>query len=161
MTVFQVVIMNVSLEDNKVEIQEILFSSADVSNMLNLSSERIRQLIKEKALPPKYIFNKNSMRKQYIFEKSTVEEYIKNGKVDWYDSQEMNLLSIPEINNFLNCPTRWVHDSTREGKLTPSMVIGNTSRKIYLYDIESVQIAFMNRSSRGSEKGYKSLRYSL
>ena len=138
-----------------IEKQENLLTSADVSDILNVSNERVRQLVNGKILPPKYIFNKNSIRKQYIFNKETVEEYVKNGKVDWSEIEELDLLSIPEINNFLDCPNRWVYDMTRSGQLTPSMVIGGTSRKVYLYDIMSIQMAFMNKNKRGSEKGYK------
>lgn len=132
-----------------------LLTSSDVGDMLNLSRERIRQLINDKILPTKYIFNKNSKRKQYVFDKDTVEEFIKNGKVDWYETEDMNLLSIPEINSLLDCPTGWVYDMTREGKLEPSIVIGSVNRRIFLYDIMNVQVAYMNKSKRGSEKGYK------
>jgi hypothetical protein len=135
--------------------KENLLTSSDVGDMLNLSRERIRQLINDKVLPIKYIFNKNSKRRQYIFEKTTVEEFVKNGKVDWYETEDINLLSIPEINTLLDCPTNWAYDMTREGKLEPSIVIGSVNRRIFLYDIMSVQIAYMNKSKRGSEKGYK------
>jgi len=132
-----------------------LLTSSDVSNMLNLSRERIRQLINDKILPTKYIFNKNSKRRQYIFEKATVEEFVKNGKVDWYETEDINLLSIPEINSLLDCSIHWVYDMTREGKLEPSIVIGSVNRRIFLYDIINVQVAYMNRCKRGSKKGYK------
>lgn len=132
-----------------------LLTSSDVSDILKLSRERIRQLINDKILPTKYIFNKNSKRRQYVFEKSTIEEFVKNGKVDWYETEEMNLLSIPEINSLLDCPMGWVYDMTREGNLEPSMVVGAVNRRIFLYDIMSVQIAYMNKGKRGSEKGYK------
>jgi len=149
------VIMSDIFEIIKSKVYENLLTSPDVADILNISRERIRQLINSKVIPTKYIFNKNSIRKQYIFERATIEEYIKNGKVDWYEPEEIDLLSIPELNNILHCPKRWVYDTTRQGKLTPSMVIGKNNRMIFLYDMLSVQEVFMNKGSRGAEKGYK------
>jgi predicted XRE-type DNA-binding protein len=139
----------------KSKIHENLLTSPDVADILNVSRERIRQLINSKVLPTKYIFNKNSIRKQYIFNKNTIEEYVKNGKVDWYEPEEIDLLSIPELNNILHCPKRWVYDTTRQGKLIPEMVIGKNNRMIFLYDMISVQEVFMNKGSRGAEKGQR------
>jgi len=138
-----------------IEKQDNLLTSSDVSDILKVSRERVRQLVNEKVLPPKYIFNKNSKRKQHVFDKETVEEYLKKGKVDWIETEELDLLSIPEINNFLDCSNRWIYDMTRSGQLTPSMIVGGTNRKVYLYDIMSVLTAFINKNKRGSEKGHK------
>lgn len=139
----------------KSRIQENLLTTSDVVDILNVSRERIRQMINDKILPAKYIFNQNSNRKQYIFDKVVLEEYVKDGFVKWFEPEDTHLLSISEINNILQCPKRWVYDMTRNGSLIPEVVAGQNGQLMCLYNLIEVQKAWSERGVRGSNKGYR------
>jgi len=126
-------------------IDDNLITTSDVVDILKVSRERVRQLISNRVLPPKFILNQNLNKKQYIFEKNVVEEYLITGKVAWYEHENTDLLSIAEITNLLECPERWVYESTISGRLKPSLVAGQNNSLICLYSIENVQLAWFNR----------------
>jgi hypothetical protein len=139
----------------KSKISQDLLTTADVADILKVSRERVRQLIVQKILPPKYIFNQNLKRKQYIFDKVVIENYIKNKFVKWEDSENTNFLTIVELKNILECSSRWIYNMTRRGKLIPAIVAGYNNNLICLYDLVDVQRLWLNKTKKGSRKGYR------
>jgi hypothetical protein len=137
--------MSEILEIVKPYIDDNLLTTSDIVDILNVSRERVRQLIVNKILPPKYILNQNLNKKQYIFEKKVIEEYVTVGKVEWTEHENTDLLSITEINNLLQCPEKWVYEATKNGRLKPSLVAGKNNSLICLYSIEDVQLAWVNK----------------
>lgn len=132
-----------------------LVTTSDVAKLLGISRQRVQQLVVEKLLPPRYVFNRNSDRKIYLFDKKTVEYFLdENGRkeVKWKEPENSEYLSIPEVSDAVGCSQMWVYDTMRQGRLKPDVTIEGEGRAVCLFLKESVQQVW----EKGSVKlGYR------
>ena len=134
-----------------------LLISSQVASILGVTRQRVQQMVVEKILPPKYVFNKSSNHKSYLFDKGTVLKYSMKEmrkSVVWKKPSSTTLMSIPEIINFLQCPETWVYDITRRGSLKPDIVAGEQGKRLLcLYERKNVLKAWKGRIPQGGITG--------
>lgn len=139
-------------------ISDDLLISSQVANILGVTRQRVRQMVSDKVIPPKYIFNRLSHRKLYLFDKADVLAY-KNTrkKVQWRVPERTSLLSVPDITVLLGCPNTWVYDLFRRGKLVPDLVAGEPGKKLlYLYEKKKILKIWDDKLGKGHGTGYRS-----
>lgn len=138
----------------KHEINRNLLTSLDVSRVLGISRQRVQQLVVESILPPKYVFNKGSQRKFYLFDRETVTRFSNKEtrrSIKWQEPEESDLLSVSDVVEHLNCPRIWVYEMTKNGHLKPDLVAGaNGKRLVYLYSKELAEKAWNTRRERAT-----------
>jgi len=134
-----------------------LLICSQVANMLGVTRQRVQQMVVDKILPPKYVFNKSSHRKLYLFDRVTVLQYSNDElrkNIVWRKPENTTLMSIPDIINFLQCPNMWVYDITRRGGFKPDLVAGDEGKRLLcLYEKKKVLRAWQKRLPQGGLTG--------
>lgn len=115
-----------------------LITSIEAAKILGVSRQRIQQMVVSRQLPPRYVFNKDSKRKLYVFEKKTIllflnHEYRK--EIEWVEPEESSLMSVPELSVLLGSGPMWIYDATKKERLIPELIVGN-DKMLCLYDRE-------------------------
>jgi predicted XRE-type DNA-binding protein len=140
-------------------INDDLLISSQVANMLGVTRQRVHQMVVDRVLPPKYIFNRLSHRKLYLFDRAIVLQYSNKElrkRIEWRDPEGTTLMSVPDIIVLLECPKTWVYDMARRGNLKPDLVAGEEGKKLlYLYERKKIQKAWRKRSAQGGATGHR------
>lgn len=149
------------VSDNlKENINNDLVTSVMAAKILGVSRQRIQQMVLNKILPPMYIFNKDSKRKLYVFEKKTVMKFLNSETrktVEWRDPEESPLLSAPELSQYLGSTAMWIYDATNKGKLIPDLVVGGEGegeKLLCLYDKDKAKEVWDHRKDP-KKTGYR------
>lgn len=133
-----------------------LVTSAEAAKILGVSRQRIQQMVVFKQLPPRYMFNKDSKRKLYVFERKTVLLFLNpdtRKDVVWKEPEESSLLSIPELSVYLGSTAMWIYEATRKDKLIPELVVGG-DKMLCLYDKDKAKSVWDHRKD-GRKTGYR------
>ena len=143
----------------KYVISSDLLISSQVANMLGVTRQRVHQLVGDSVLPPKYVFNRSSHHKLYLFDKAIVLQYSNEEirkDIEWRYPENTTLMSVPDIVSFLDCPKTWVYDMARRGGLKPDLVAGEEGNKLlYLYERKKIVKAWGKRSVKGGATGHR------
>jgi hypothetical protein len=109
-------------------------------------------------LPPRYLFNANSWRKIYIFDRKLIERFADPGerkKVKWKEPEKCSWMTAVELSKVIRCNADWIYNATKKGFLEPEIVIASSKQKFRLYDRKKVEEAMrMNTDRRSSRRGH-------
>jgi hypothetical protein len=115
-------------------------------------------MVINKVLPPKYLFNANSWRKIYIFDRKLVVRFSDRNerrKIKWKEPEPCDWMTAVEISKALKCNVEWIYNATKKGYLVPEIVIASSKQKLRLYDIKKVEEAMtMNMDRRTTRRGH-------
>jgi len=135
-----------------------LVRSCEAAKILGVSREYVRQLVINKILPPRYLFNANSWRKIYIFDRKLVERFNdprQRHTIEWTDPEKCNWMTAVELSKILKCTPDWIHNATKKGFLQPEIVISSGKQLFRLYDKKRVEEAMTkNIDRRSGRKGH-------
>jgi hypothetical protein len=135
-----------------------LVRSCEVAKILGVSREYVRQMVLNKILPPRYLFNANSWRKIYIFDRKLVERFKdprQRRDIKWKDPEKCDWMTAIELSKILKCNPDWIYNATKKGFVSPEIVILSSKQQFRLYDKKKVEIALaQNREKRTGRKGH-------
>jgi len=135
-----------------------LVRSCEAAKILGVSREYVRQLVINKIMPPRYLFNANSWRKIYIFDRKLVERFNdpqQRRSVKWKDPEKCGWMTAVELSKTLKCNPDWIHNATKKGFLEPEIVISSGKQLFRLYDKKKVEEAMAkNVDRRSGRKGH-------
>lgn len=136
-----------------------LVTSVDAAKILGISKQRIQQLVIDKLLPPRFVFNKESRRKFYLFDRKIILKFLDEKQrehVKWVEPEESSLLSIPDAAESVGCPQTWVYEAMRNDRLVPEIVVkGDGKRGICLFKRETVEKAWKIFNETKGKRGYR------
>ncbi|MDR3012634.1 MAG: hypothetical protein LBU70_05415 [Chitinispirillales bacterium] len=128
-----------------------LVRSCEAAKILGVSREYVRQMVINKVLPPKYLFNANSWRKIYIFDRKLVVRFsdpAERKKVRWKEPEPCSWMTAVELSKIVGCDADWIYNATKKGYLEPELVIASSKQKLRLYDKEKVEEALRTSVDR-------------
>jgi len=135
-----------------------LVRSCEAAKILGVSREYVRQLVLNKILPPRYLFNANSWRKIYIFDRKLVERFNdprQRHSIKWKDPEKCNWMTAIELSKTLKCNPDWIYNATKKGFLAPEIIISSSKQQFRLYDKKKVEEAMTkNIDRRSGRKGH-------
>jgi hypothetical protein len=135
-----------------------LVRSCEAAKILGVSREYVRQMVINKILPPRYLFNANSWRKIYIFDRKLVERFNDprlRHTVKWKDPEKCSWMTAVELSKVLKCNPDWIYGATKKGILSPDIIITSSKQKFRLYDKKKVEEAMAkNVDRRVGRKGH-------
>jgi len=135
-----------------------LVRSCEAAKILGVSREYVRQMVINKILPPRYLFNANSWRKIYIFDRKLVERFAdpkERKKIKWKEPEKCNWMTAVELSKLIKCNADWIYNATKKGFLEPEIVIASSKQKFRLYDRQKVEEAMLlNIDRRSSRRGH-------
>jgi hypothetical protein len=135
-----------------------LIRSCEAAKILGVSREYVRQMVVAKILPPKYLFNANSWRKIYIFDKNMIERF-KDRKerknIKWKEPEKSPWMTAIEVSKTLKCSADWIYHATKRGFLQPELVIASNKQLFRLYDKKKVEEAIIKSAEmRNTRRGH-------
>lgn len=135
-----------------------LVRSCEAAKILGVSREYVRQMVINKILPPRYLFNANSWRKIYIFDKKLVERFSDpkvRKSIKWKEPETCSWMTAVELSKVVKCNADWIYNATKKGFLEPELVIASSKQKLRLYDKAKVEEAMkLNIDRRSSRRGH-------
>ncbi|MDR0331771.1 MAG: hypothetical protein LBH93_08705 [Chitinispirillales bacterium] len=135
-----------------------LVRSCEAAKILGVSREYVRQMVINKVLPPRYLFNANSWRKIYIFDRKLVERFSNpylRKSVKWTEPEKCSWMTAVELSKVLKCNADWIYNATKKGFLEPEIVISSSKQQFRLYDKKKVEAAMaQNIDRRSGRKGH-------
>jgi len=135
-----------------------LVRSCEAAKILGVSREYVRQLVINKILPPRYLFNANSWRKIYIFDRELVERFNdpqQRREIKWKEPEKCDWMTAVELSKILKCNVDWIYNATKKGFLAPEIVITSSKQLFRLYDKKKVEEAMTrNTDRRSGRKGH-------
>jgi len=143
---------------NTGKVKGALVRSCEAAKILGVSREYVRQMVINKILPPRYLFNANSWRKIYIFDRKLVERFSdpkERKTIKWKEPEKCDWMTAVELSKVLKCNADWIYNATKKGFLEPEVVISSSKQKFRLYDKKKVEVAMtMNIDRRSSRRGH-------
>jgi len=135
-----------------------LVRSCEAAKILGVSREYVRQMVLNKVLPPRYLFNANSWRKIYIFDRKLVERFNdprQRHTIKWKEPEKCSWMTAVELSKVLKCNADWIYNATKRGFLSPEIIISSSKQKFRLYDKKKVEEAMTkNIDHRSGRKGH-------
>jgi hypothetical protein len=135
-----------------------LVRSCEAAKILGVSREYVRQMVLNKILPPRYLFNANSWRKIYIFDRKLVDRFNdprQRHTIKWKEPEKCNWMTAVELSKALKCNADWIYNATKKGFLSPEIVISSSKQLFRLYDKKKVEEAMAkNMDRRSGRKGH-------
>jgi hypothetical protein len=135
-----------------------LVRSCEAAKILGVSREYVRQLVINKILPPRYLFNANSWRKIYIFDRKLVERFNDprlRRTIKWKEPEKCDWMTAIELSKILKCNADWIYNATKRGFLSPEIIITSSKQQFRLYDKHKVEVAMTkNLDRRSGRKGH-------
>jgi hypothetical protein len=135
-----------------------LVRSCEAAKILGVSREYVRQMVINRVLPPRYLFNANSWRKIYIFDRKLIERFNdprQRQSVVWKAPEKCDWMTAIELAKILKCNADWIYNATKRGLVSPEIVILSSKQKFRLYDKKKVEAALArNKERRGGRKGH-------
>ena len=135
-----------------------LVRSCEAAKILGVSREYVRQMVLNKILPPRYLFNANSWRKIYIFDRKLVERFNdpqQRHTIKWKDPEKCSWMTAVELSKVLKCNADWIYNATKKGFLSPEIIITSSKQQFRLYDKKKVEEAMArNVDRRSGRKGH-------
>ena len=135
-----------------------LVRSCEAAKILGYSREYVRQLVINKVLPPRYLFNANSWRKIYIFDRKLIERFsdpAERKRIRWKEPEQCDWMTAVELSKVVKCSADWIYNATKKGFLEPELVIASSKQKLRLYDKAKVEKALtMNIDRRSTRRGH-------
>jgi hypothetical protein len=135
-----------------------LVRSCEAAKILGVSREYVRQMVINKILPPRYLFNANSWRKIYIFDRKLVERFNdprQRHTIKWKDPEKCSWMTAVELSKVLKCNADWIYNATKKGFLSPEIIITSSKQQFRLYDKKKVEEAMAkNVDRRSGRKGH-------
>ena len=135
-----------------------LVRSCEAAKILGVSREYVRQMVINKILPPRYLFNANSWRKIYIFDRKLVERFNdpkQRHAIKWKEPEKCNWMTAVELSKALKCNADWIYNATKKGFLSPEIIITSSKQQFRLYDKKKVEEAMAkNVDRRSGRKGH-------
>jgi hypothetical protein len=135
-----------------------LVRSCEAAKILGVSREYVRQMVINRVLPPRYLFNANSWRKVYIFDRKMVERFNdprKRRSITWKEPEKCDWMTAIELARILKCNADWIYNATKRGQVSPEIVITSSKQLFRLYDKKKVEAALaQNKERRSGRKGH-------
>ena len=135
-----------------------LVRSCEAAKILGVSREYVRQMVINQILPPRYLFNANSWRKIYIFDRKLVERFSdpkERKSIKWKEPEKCDWMTAVELSKVMKCNADWIYNATKKGFLEPEIVIASSKQKFRLYDKKKVEEAMkLNIDRRSSRRGH-------
>jgi len=135
-----------------------LVRSCEAAKILGVSREYVRQMVINKILPPRYLFNASSWRKIYIFDRKLVERFNdpkQRHTIKWKEPEKCNWMTAIELSKVLKCNADWIYNATKRGFLSPEIIITSSKQQFRLYDKSKVEEAMTkNMDRRSGRKGH-------
>ncbi|MDR2592388.1 MAG: hypothetical protein LBC59_06225 [Chitinispirillales bacterium] len=135
-----------------------LVRSCEAAKILGVSREYVRQMVLNKILPPRYLFNANSWRKIYIFDRKLVDRFNdprQRHTIKWKEPEKCSWMTAVELSKVLKCNADWIYNATKKGFLSPEIVISSSKQQFRLYDKKKVEDAMAkNMDRRSGRKGH-------
>jgi hypothetical protein len=135
-----------------------LVRSCEAAKILGVSREYVRQMVLNKILPPRYLFNANSWRKIYIFDRKLVERFNdprQRHTIKWKEPEKCSWMTAVELSKVLKCNADWIYNATKKGFLSPEIIITSSKQQFRLYDKKKVEEAMTkNVDRRSGRKGH-------
>jgi hypothetical protein len=104
------------------------------------------------------LFNANSWRKIYIFDRRLVERFSdprERKNIKWKEPETCTWMTAVELSKVLKCNADWIYNATKKGFLEPEIVIASSKQKLRLYDKKKVEETMkMNIDRRSSRRGH-------